>query len=223
VDGPNVTVDYYSAMVNPTLSGGDYLITATPTLNFTMRETFGYGLNGRQFMVAEGDSYTVVSDTFGDTSARILSGTNASTATDSSGRALTRDVDTGWMPKNNGVLASDILTLWGMDDTGNPLNAEGDVTTGTYTLSMSYDPELPEHLGNGGFGIAARDSNGNWVNAVDLNLGGTRQFVKGAWKAGYGLGTYGVDPKTKTAWAVLNFNGSFAVANGIEPVPGHRD
>jgi hypothetical protein len=40
---------------------------------------------------------------------------------------------------------------------------------------------------------------------------------------GYGLGTYGVDTKTKTAWAVINYNGEFAVAAGIELPPGHRE
>jgi len=94
--------------------------------------------------------------------------------------------------------------------------------TDTYVLSMTYRPGHSEHLGNGGFGIATKDDNGNWINAVDNNDGGTKKFVKGPWKASYGLGTYGVDVSTKTAWAVINFDGSFAVANDIEPVPGHN-
>ena len=39
-----------------------------------------------------------------------------------------------------------------------------------------------------------------------------KKFVVGPWKAEYGLGTYGVDPKTNTAWAVINYNSDFAVA-----------
>jgi hypothetical protein len=35
----------------------------------------------------------------------------------------------------------------------------------------------------------------------------------------YGLGTYGVDPVSKTAWAAINSNGEFAVARDIEDVP----
>jgi len=31
-----------------------------------------------------------------------------------------------------------------------------------------------------------------------------------------------VDPVTKTAWAVINYTGDFAVARDIEPVPGKR-
>ena len=64
------------------------------------------------------------------------------------------------------------------------------------------------------------DANGAWVNAVNLNTGGTKKFVAGPWQFGYGLGTYGVDPVSKTAWAVINSNGEFAVARDIEDVPG---
>jgi hypothetical protein len=79
------------------------------------------------------------------------------------------------------------------------------------------------HLGNGGFGIATRNADGSWVNAVDLNAGGTKTFVVGPWEASHGLGTYGVDPGTKTAWAVVNHAGDFAVTTGIEPVPGQME
>jgi hypothetical protein len=96
-------------------------------------------------------------------------------------------------------------------------------TADVYTLSLTYEPDLPEHLGNGGFGIATKDAAGNWVNSVDNNVGGSKTFVKGAWNASYGLGTYGVDPRTKTVWAVLNYDGSFAVANGIASVPRLRE
>jgi hypothetical protein len=35
--------------------------------------------------------------------------------------------------------------------------------------------------------------------------------VLGAWNASYGLGTFGVDPATNTAWAVVNHGGNFAI------------
>ena len=37
------------------------------------------------------------------------------------------------------------------------------------------------------------DANGDWVNAVDRNTGGTKKFVAGPWQSSYGLGTYGID------------------------------
>jgi hypothetical protein len=95
--------------------------------------------------------------------------------------------------------------------------------TDVYVLVMTFDKNAPrQQLGNGGFGIATRDANGNWANAIDANFGGVTQFVMGAWKTSYPLGTYGIDASTKTAWAVLNYNGDFAVAAGIEPAPRRR-
>jgi hypothetical protein len=82
---------------------------------------------------------------------------------------------------------------------------------------MSYDETrlLSLKPGDGRFGLATRDAGGKWVAAVDGNFGGTKRFVMGPWRAGYGLGTYGVDPKTRTAWAVINHEGEFAVSGGI--------
>jgi hypothetical protein len=207
VDDQCVTVDYYSARAYPTLTLGEYLIFTTPTLNFIKQETFGYCLNGKEFLVAQGQSYTNIQDSFSDTTARILSGINGSTATDGSGRPMTNAVDTGWSLKTHDT-ASDVLTLWGM------ANSVGREQTDVYTLSMNYDPKRVnyEQLKKGPFGLATRDDNGKWVNAVDMNFSGTKSFVSGAWNPSYKLGTYGVDPSTHTAWAVINYNGDFAVA-----------
>jgi hypothetical protein len=64
---------------------------------------------------------------------------------------------------------------------------------------------------NGTFGLLTRNANGKWVEAVGQNLRISQKFVLGAWNSSYALGTYGVDPATHTAWAVLNYNGEFAV------------
>jgi hypothetical protein len=61
-------------------------------------------------------------------------------------------------------------------------------------------------------GLATKDEDGDWVNAVDMNFGGTKKFVLGPWKPGYELGTYGIDLKKHIAWAVINYTGDFAVA-----------
>jgi hypothetical protein len=49
------------------------------------------------------------------------------------------------------------------------------------------------------------------VNAVDLDVGGAKKLVRGPWRAAYGLGTYGFDARTHTAWAVINHDGQFRV------------
>jgi hypothetical protein len=206
VDGPKVTVDYYGS---PNGCNGDCDLSADLIpYTFTKHETFGYSLNGKEFLVPEGQPYTDVQDSFGSTSARIFSGKNNSTAAAYDGRPFTKAVDTGWTNRTGGT-SSDILTLWGMTD------AMGSDQTDTYALAMNYNfknGNPPTHLGDGLFGLATKDADGNWVNAVDKNIGGTKKFVFGAWDPSYGLGTYGFDPCTHTAWAVVNYNGDFAVA-----------
>ncbi len=199
VDGANVTVDYYSAEVDPTLTSGEYLLSTTPKMTFVKRESFGYGLNGKEFLVPQGHSYTSVVDHFRGTTARILSGVNGSVATDAAGRKLTKDVDTGWTAASGG-LKSNALTLWGLADVGSG-------HTDTYALSMSFSG-LAHQYGLGK--LAARNASGKWVNAVDLNVGGVKRFINGPWKAKYGLGTYGVDWRSHTVWAVVDHAGQFA-------------
>ena len=202
VDGANVTAEYYSAPAYPAYgSPTENLVTATPALNFTKRETFGYSQLGKQFVLGNGDSFTSVTDTGpSGTVAGILSGTNGNPNSDLSGRKYYNDVNTGWIAKTSSTL-SDILALWGM---GYVLGSD---QTDVYTLSLSYTSGSPV--------LATPDGNGNWINAVEQNLGGAAKYVAGPWKAGYGLGTYGIDTATKTVWAVINYNGYFAAVAGV--------
>jgi hypothetical protein len=214
VDGPRVTVHYYSDDHGSWLSDEEYpaetgkglINKVTPTFNFVKKATWGYSLNGKEFLVGgtNGTSYTVVQDRFRMTSAKILSGTYSNKATDYNGRIITQTVNMGWSPKTQGI-NSDILTLWGMADLGIG-------QTDVFTLSLSYDHESLNHdeLKRGLFGMVTKDVQGNWVNAVDKNFGGKKKFVYGPWLSEYELGTYGVDPHTKTVWAVINYNGDFA-------------
>jgi hypothetical protein len=223
-------------------------VTFDESVPFTRHEAFGYSLNGIEKVVDQGAEYALTDDTdkaiangetgYIGTAAAILGGVNGSTAKDYNLRPLAKTVDTGWAPKDNDILDSDILTIWGVADSlatkltpvdssspqyiGYEYVVPNTTITDAYVLSMTYQPGHSEHLGNGGFGIATQNADGNWINAVDNNVGGTKTFVKGRWKPSYRLGTYGVDASTKTAWAVINYEGNFAVANDIEPVPGHR-
>jgi hypothetical protein len=208
VEGSRVTVDYYSAdNTGAALSsdGKEYLIHATPALDFTWKETFGYDLNGKEFLVAPGGEYKVVRDAGPSaTTVRVLSGVNGSNATDGSGRRVTKAVSTGWRTAAGGV-QSDILTIRGM------AQSLGSGLTDTYTISMSYGASGHDApTAEGRFGIVARDKGGNWVNAVDRNYGGAKKFVAGPWTPACRLGSYGIDTKSGTAWAVINYNGDFA-------------
>ncbi len=220
VDGPCVTVEFYSSSHGNDY--GDVDLTYPPIqYNFYLRERFGFSLNGKQFDVANGESYTKVQDSHGNTAAKILAGSNADTATDSdyNGRNEIKAVKTGWKDMPAGC-ASAVLKLWGMADnlslfnaslTGLLPNSDTSNVADTFVLSLSYEAGLvrPTALRNGGFCLQGKDAVGNWVNAVDLNQGGSKKFVYGPWKAGYALGTHGVDPATHTVWAVLNRDGEF--------------
>ena len=223
VDGPRVSADYYADDHGnwesddhfPTGStGAGFTNQVTPRFHFVKKETFGYSLNGRRFLVGQDNSYTAVVDsvaggraygeTYRGTTARILAGVNNSTNRDYTERAFVREIDTGWAPSE---LASDALTLWGLADLGTN-------RTDTYVLSMTYDPAATtlSAIQAGAVGLVTRASrSANWVGAVSLNEGGTPSFATGPWNGRYTLGTWGVDTNTATAWAVVNHAGDFAV------------
>jgi len=139
------------------------------------------------------------------TTMNILSGTNGSTlkTVDSALRPLTKDLEIGWAAKASGPVGaqSDILTLWGMSDLGNVDK------TDAFALSLSFAGSQISATDLSSYYIASKDANGSWVNSVELNTGGTKNFVLGAYSDAYGLGTYGIDTTTNTAWAVINQTG----------------
>ncbi|MGA2226801.1 MAG: hypothetical protein ABSH41_20380, partial [Syntrophobacteraceae bacterium] len=217
VDGPLVTVDFYSDDNGQWSSNASYPsggsgagTLTTPIFDFVKKETWGYSLNGAEYLVNEGSGGTTTQFKFGKTTAQLF---KSSSATDETGRSLNKAVDAYWAhkPAQTGAI-SDVLTLLGVMDVGPVL---GGAPSDTFTLSMSYDPSETlrrEHINHGRMiTLSTIGERGHWVNAVDENIGGTKNFVFGPWNASYPLGTYGVDPTTKTAWAVLNYNGDFAV------------
>jgi hypothetical protein len=174
-----------------------------------------YSLNGKENLVAQKASYAMTDDTtvaatmepgFMGTHMSILAGANNSSVTTNYGKAVSNDVHTAWSPAERG-LASDVLSLDGMSRT------LGSEKTDEYVLSMSYIPSnwSSALIQKGDLGLVTRSARGIWVNAVTKNFAVTRKFVLGPWNSSYKLGTYGVDTATNTAWAVLNYNGDFAV------------
>jgi len=219
ISGPRVTIDYYSDDHGGWLSDENYPAgtgngltnKVTPVFNFIKKETWGYSLNGKEFLIGGSNSasYSVVQDKFGKTEAKILSGEYRNSAKDHNSRILTKTVNTGWRARATGTL-SDILTLWGMKSVAS-------IPSDTYTLSISYEPKNvnTSQAKKGFIGLAAPDNNGKWINAVAKNSGGTPHFVFGPWQSSYGLGAYGIDTRSKTVWAVINYDGDFAIAYGI--------
>jgi hypothetical protein len=177
----------------------------TPKFNFVKKESFGYSLNGKEVLVPQGGSYAGIQDSYGGTTAQILGGTNGSTAVDGNGRPIVKKVNTGWSDKNDSRLASNILSLWGMTDFG---SKKSDV----YVLSMAYEPANDGQKVNG-YRIATIYSNSrDWLGATRITAGySPSKAIKGPWNSNYGLGYYGYDPATNSAWAVLDYVGDFAV------------
>jgi hypothetical protein len=136
----------------------------------------------------------------GGTSAKVLAGTNFNPVADPSGRQFANEITTGWIAAKSNTV-SDIFRLWGMT------SILGSEQTDTYVLSLSYTGGAPV--------LATSDQSGNWINAVDNNVGGSKKAVQGPYQDGYALGSYGVDAASKTVWAVLNYNGWFAAVSGI--------
>lgn len=218
VDGPRVTVDFYSAS-----HGQDYgdfdLVNPPSAFNFFLRERFGYSLNGDKFAINRNGSLTEVRATNNGCTAKILGGVNGNTETDVLARPLAKTINTGWT-ESTGVdnAVSPILCLWGMAD--NLSLYDGSLTgffpdadepmarADTFALSMSYDASIVVDTAfiNAGrtLAIFSKKTTGAWGNAVELNIGGRKRFVLGPWKSAYPLGTYGIDPATHTVWAVLN-------------------
>jgi hypothetical protein len=210
VDGPRVTADYYA----DSTGGSDYGLNGG-TFNFVKMSSTSYSLNGKENLVAQKASYAMTDDTtvaatmepgFKGTHMSILAGANNSSVTTNYGKAVSNDVHTAWSPAERG-LASDVLSLDGMSRT------LGSEKTDEYVLSMSYIPSnwSSALIQKGDLGLVTRSARGIWVNAVMKNFAVTRKFVLGPWNSSYKLGTYGVDTATNTAWAVLNYNGDFAV------------
>ncbi|QAR33846.1 metallophosphoesterase [Geovibrio thiophilus] len=206
VDGPVVTVDFYSA---PAYAEDSF--STTPTLNFSKRETFGYSLNGESYTIAQGGDLTVVDSTStGGTNAKIINGKNGNLQQESaSGRRFNIHVNTGWLDAQDSL--SEIFFLNGMAYT------MGSEQTDVFTLSMSYDSSKVSsaEIAGGKFGIATNDEDGTWINAVNQNFGGGNTFVQREWQSDDKLGTWGVDTASGTVWAVVNYNGYFAVVKGM--------
>ncbi len=228
VDGPRVTVDYYSVDITnqdgTNAAGWDAakgVIARTPSLtgNWKLLCTSGYSLNGREFPVPQGGWYAAVQDAIArgsaegeeylGSSAKILAGVNGSARTTHDGRPLTKAINTGWAPRQSG-LASDVLRLWGMQDLGAD-------RTDDYVLSVSYDAtRLPDdRAGTGRYGLLSLGSSGRWVAATGLNLGGESAFHLRAYDPTTDrLGDWGINLADHTAWAVINHAaGAFAVGS----------
>ncbi len=181
VDGPNITVTHYASLNG---CGGDWErggipcdLKTTPSLSFVKRETWGYSLEGKEFLLSQGESFTIVKDTieigngYSGACMELIYGINNYTGNTYDGRKTTRLVNTGWSPKRDD-LCSDILYLWGME------NGCGKDTGDLFTLSITYNESETVPLV-----IAIQNKNGEWENAAVSTNPNNKKFIIGSFKA----------------------------------------
>lgn len=220
VDGPVLEVDFYSMS-----TGTDYgpaSLTATPSGNdWHWREGWASTLNGTSTIVEPGGSYEgITAADYQGHAVRILAGTNTAERADYAGRAMSQRVVTGWTPAARGE-ASPRLHLHGLhhnlalhDDTLTGLLPAADETGEGSPFVLEIDGGRTAFRADGSYGIAALAADGTWENAAARG-GAEVSFVRGAARTDAPVGTFGVDPSTKRAWAVLDRGGVFALRRGI--------
>jgi 3',5'-cyclic AMP phosphodiesterase CpdA len=223
VDGPIVTVDFYSDdygqwWSDASYPGGGAGSLITPNFNFVKKETWGYSLSPSgvaSFAVLEGQNYTINTPR---TVAKILKAGRA--ANDYTGRSFQKPAAAWWADKStvtNANAISDVVTVLGAASAAIKENHDSNNNNPNdpIGIQLSFDSSISlsrSDLNQGRMiSVNVRDENGNWENAVDVNYGGTKRFVYGPYNAAYPLGTYGIDNVNKVAWAVVNHDSDFAV------------
>ncbi len=208
VDGPLVQVDFHGVV----MPGEGSLTEWPPRYDWPLMDRFGYGQNGKRFVVRGGEGLRRISDRapagrgYAGSVARILGGVCEQPQIiveedPADNRHCVNVVNTGWTPRPRAAL-SDAFHLWGLRvGLGSPRTSE-------FALGMSHQATNAEE---GAVALLSRDESGRLVNAVALNEGGIPRFVSGPYSPGYALGAYGVDPRDGVAWAVVNHDGEFVV------------
>jgi hypothetical protein len=236
VNGPILTVDYYSDTTGNYYSTNSYPnggtgTLITPTFNFARKETWGYNNSNNgsvtTYNLTQGGSTAL---TFGSTTAKISK--TSTTAQDYNGRDLTKDIAAWWAPESTvsitGVTAiSDCLTLLGAAAAATVGSEYGSTTynpNDAVAIQISYDPSVTlsrTDVSNGRMIsiYAMEGASGNWQKAVSLNYSSTgtpaTRFVYGPWNKAYPVGYYGVDTTNNIAWAVVNHDSDFVVVKNF--------
>ncbi|MEN9354258.1 MAG: hypothetical protein RL318_1583 [Fibrobacterota bacterium] len=200
VDGPRVEVETWSAPSGQV--GGT--VTSTPDLTgkWSLRERYGYALNGRSFTILQGTSYRQISDSGLGTRMRILGGTNTCTGKEYAGIPFAQHVTTGWSRSQGNVSAT--FSLWGMEC------GMGDFATPRYALSLSLDSTASLEDALAGRLCMGRLEDSTWIRGAG-NDSATRLPQARPWQDTDPIGTWGVDTATRRIWAVLDRGGNLAI------------
>jgi|GEM_PF-6124716 len=192
-----------------------------PDGNFsiTVKATVGQGAPGQEVkgQIQAGGSYAGIGLSVAPgqgmlgSDAQLLGGTVDGDGAQVSMKWLPRSANDGQLPAKVGLI-SDILEL----------TTDNDGTIEPFILAMTYDDSLMAGLGEaeaarkGFIFLGWQNADGQWVNAVQGNVGGNAQgpilgLPAVSADVSAMLGQWGVDIGSNTVWAVLNHNSRFAV------------
>lgn len=211
VDGDDVEAEHIAA--DPGSGGADLDRSPDLTGRWTLRETFGYTLGGRDFVEPRGTSLAgreLASP--GGLRARILRGGTGDRVDAPDGRPYWRRLSLGWSTDGSG---REVFRLGGLAlRIGNPSSAPFALAVAWPDGAAGADDPL-----SGTFGLARADGKGGWTNAVATNSDGVARFHARGLSDSDGLGDWGIDTLAREAWAVVDRDGRFAVVGGLEELP----
>lgn len=209
--GPKVTVTVYGT---PQLYSTSGATNGVGNYSFSIIDKFTYYDNGKEYYVKQGGSYAGLGASVArgggylGSSAKILAGTNSDKVEYVAMGFMTADNFSSIVYKDKAAaVISDVFEVCGLE---NNLNTD---SSDTYVLELSFQADnIPGLNGISGLRLAEVNDNGVWTVLEG-------DIIMGAWNAGYGLGTYGIDVATNTMWGVLDHQGQFAVISTAVPEP----
>ncbi|NLO24467.1 MAG: hypothetical protein GX116_09105 [Fibrobacter sp.] len=160
---------------------------------WSVRRVFGWSSRGKEVLLAPNESMSSLSDSSLGTQANVLSGVWKASNRDFSRREFSALVSTDW--RRFPELKSASWTLWGLE------KDNGTSETPTFALSMGIDSDAQNMEGL----CLLHERSGVWECA------GQGEILQRAYQSGDALGTQGIDPVSREAWAVVNRGGTYAV------------
>ena len=191
VDGPRVEANSWAALTG--ITWGELKESMDLRDKFEIRHRWGWSLRGKQTVLKQNDDLSALNDVYQGTEVKILSGKWKATTKDFYRRELSALASTDW--RSLAGFQSAVWTVWGLEV------ENGKWDTPTYTLSMT----VKEGADVSDKTCLMRLEDGHWRCA------GAEPLQNGPWSSTQKLGAQGYDPATKTAWAVVNRGGDFAV------------
>lgn len=211
VDEERVEISNWAAPAG--IQMGELLQAPDLAGKWTMRRKWGWSSQGKQTLLAPGDSLKVLSDSSMGTRVRVLSGVWKAAKGDFYNRPFSALASTDW--RRLAGTSSAAWTLWGME------RAMGSLATPAFALAMGVDPAVSDaELRSGNLCLLRTDSSGEWKCAA------TAAARMGVWKTTDAVGIHGVDPDRREVWAVVDRAGSFAAGSagkvGVRPAQRSR-